>query len=118
LLAALLAAPVQAETVTWYDAAYQPGAESSTQGMVECIAAQTEDGDPRLNAAYGALMKQHSGERRTALRDVQRLWMRYRDTNCGFYAAAEGTISRIAAAECLRVMTATRALELEWAAQP
>jgi len=118
LLAALLAAPVQAETVTWYDDAYQQCAERSTQGIVECIAAQTEDWDQRLNAAYGALMKQQSAEQRTALRDVQRLWMRYRDANCGFYAAAEGTISRIAAAECLRVMTASRALELELAAQP
>jgi uncharacterized protein YecT (DUF1311 family) len=118
LLAALWFTPAQAETVAWYDDAYRQCAESSTQGIVECIAAQTEDWDQRLNAAYGALMKQQSGERRTALRDVQRVWIRYRDANCGFYAAAEGTISRIAAAECLRVMTAARALELELAAQP
>jgi uncharacterized protein YecT (DUF1311 family) len=108
LLAALLAAPVQAETVTWYDAAYRQCANRSTQGIVKCIAAQTEDWDQRLNAAYGVLMKQQRGEQRTALRDGQRLWIRYRDANCGFYAAAE----------CLRVMTAGRALELELAAQP
>ena len=118
LLAAALSVPVQAENVDWYDAAYRQCADGTTQGIVECVAAQTQVWDQRLNAAYQELMNQQSDERRAALRDVQRLWIRYRDANCGFYAAAEGTISRIATAECLRVMTAQRALELELAARP
>jgi uncharacterized protein YecT (DUF1311 family) len=112
LLAATLADPVRAETVDWYDADYQQCAERTTRGIVECVAARTQAWDRRLNAAYRALMNL-TDERRTALRDAQRLWIRYRDANCGFYATGEGTLRQIEAAECLRVMTAWRALELE-----
>jgi uncharacterized protein YecT (DUF1311 family) len=53
-----------------------------------------------------------------ALRNVQRLWIKYRDANCGFYAEAPGSISQVAAAECLRLMTKQRALELEQQLRP
>ncbi len=52
-------------------------------------------------------------DRRAALRKSQALWTRYRDANCTWYDTGEGTIRRIEAGECMRSMTAARALELE-----
>ena len=102
-----------------YGPEYQECANLSTQGIVECVGIKTKAWDRKLNAAYQTLMtKQGSDAQRIGLRAAQRLWIQYRDANCGFYASGEGTISRVAAAECLRSMTEGRARELEEAGQP
>lgn len=84
-----------------------------TVGIVDCLGGRTAAWDARLNAAYRKAVAAAAGEQRERLRDAQRLWMRYRDANCGFYGAGEGSIRLVEAAECLRRMTEARARELE-----
>ena len=119
VLALCVPAYTQTPSSGRYGPEYQECAKLSTQGIVECVAAKTKAWDRKLNAAYQELLtKQGSNARRNGLRAAQRLWIQYRDANCGFYAGGEGTISRVAAAECLRSMTEDRARELEEAGQP
>ncbi len=51
-------------------------------------------------------------ENASKLREAERAWIKYRDANCAYYAAGEGTIARINAAACMRDMTKARAEEL------
>jgi uncharacterized protein YecT (DUF1311 family) len=89
------------------------GDASSTMEIVQCLGARTKVWDARLNAAYQKLLSSLAGAQHDKLRAAQRLWIQYRDANCGYYGAGEGTISRIDAAECMRRMTQERAQELE-----
>lgn len=89
------------------------GQSGSTAAIVECRDAETKQWDRRLNAAYKALQQRVDAGQRQPLTAAQRLWVRYRDANCGFYAAGEGAVSRVLAAECMRTMTRQRACELE-----
>lgn len=84
----------------------------TTQGIVECTDVQTRAWDKKLNTAYQALVQSQSDEQRDRLRSAQRLWIQYRDANCGFYAGGGGSISRIEAADCMFKMTRGRAQEL------
>jgi uncharacterized protein YecT (DUF1311 family) len=98
---------------------YRPcGDRPNTPAIVECVNAKTKVWDQRLNAAYGTLQQRSSGEQAEALRTAQRLWIQYRDANCRFYGAEEGTIRQVKAAECLRFMTQERAREFEEAMRP
>jgi uncharacterized protein YecT (DUF1311 family) len=87
--------------------------DQTTQDIVECIDRQTRAWDKKLNEAYQAQMQAQQGAQRTRLLKAERLWIQYRDANCGFYAGGEGSISRIQAADCLFKMTRGRAQELE-----
>ena len=85
-----------------------------TSAMQECIRAELERQDRRLNAAYQALMGSVAEKRRAQLRDAQRKWIAFRDANCGFYYDPEGgSAARLAANECMVTLTAERAHELE-----
>ena len=54
------------------------------------------------------------GARKQQLQDVQRLWIKYRDANCGFAGSATGgTIDQVNGTGCVLDMTQTRAQELE-----
>jgi uncharacterized protein YecT (DUF1311 family) len=66
-----------------------------------------------LNAAYKALQARIDTAQRQPLLTEQRLWVQYRDANCGFYGAQEGCIRQVQAAECMRSMTEDRSRELE-----
>ena len=48
-----------------------------------------------------------------ALRAAQRAWIEYRDTSCRWYASGAGSIARLESVECMRSLTAARALELD-----
>lgn len=90
-----------------------------TQSMVECIVAETQRQDARLNKAYKALMADQRPERKKQLQEVQRAWIRFRDTNCAFYFDPEGgTMARVNSNDCMMTMTANRAKELEIFNQP
>jgi uncharacterized protein YecT (DUF1311 family) len=89
--------------------------DGSTAEMVECLSRQTKVWDGRLNQAYQKLMQSVQGGQREKLRAAQRLWVQYRDANCAYYAAGDGTVSRVEAAECMRSMTESRSQELEQA---
>ncbi len=106
----LIATPASAEM---FGSDYKPcGEQPNTLAIVGCIDAKTEVWDQRLNSSYRDLMHRIDAGQSEPLRAAQRLWVRYRDANCAFYGAQDGTIREIQAAECLRVMTKQRAIEL------
>jgi uncharacterized protein YecT (DUF1311 family) len=107
----MAAGPVAAEM---FGTDYQPcGGRPNTPAVVECAQAKTKVWDQRLNAAYKALQARIDAAQRQTLLAAQRLWVQYRDTNCSFYGAQEGSIREVQAAECMRSMTEDRARELE-----
>ena len=82
--------------------------------MIDCISAEYERQDERLNQLYQTLMNGLDYERRETLRSAQRAWIEFRDTNCDFYFDPQGgTASRLAANSCIMSETAERAAELE-----
>jgi uncharacterized protein YecT (DUF1311 family) len=80
--------------------------------MVDCLMAQHAYWDKELTIAYQRAMKDATAAEKGKLRAAERAWITYRDANCAYYAAAEGSIARINAAACMRDMTKTRAEEL------
>ncbi len=95
-----------------YDNEYQTCNNNTTVGIVDCVAAQTKQWDKQLNIEYKKLMGRESSQQ-APLKAAQRLWIKYRDANCDYYAAGEGSISLIESAECMRSMTKDRTCELQ-----
>jgi len=110
-LALMAALPAEAEI---FGPGFQPcGEKTSTPDVVECVQAKTSVADQRLNAAYKALLARIEAAQRQPLLAAQRVWVQYRDANCGFYRVQDGSIRQVQAAECIRSMTEDRARELE-----
>ena len=115
VLAVVAALPARTEM---FGPGFQPcGDKPSTPAIVECVQAKTNVADQRLNAAYKALQARIDPAQRQPLLSAQRLWVQYRDANCGFYGVQDGSIRQVQAAECIRSMTEDRARELEKAMQ-
>ena len=111
VLALTAALPAKAEM---FGPGFQPcGDKPSTLAVVECVQAKTNAADQRLNAAYKALQARVDPAQRQPLLSAQRLWVQYRDANCGFYGTQDRSIRQVQAAECIRSMTEDRARELE-----
>jgi uncharacterized protein YecT (DUF1311 family) len=87
--------------------------DGNTYEMVQCLKARTAEWDKRMNVAYRQALKDAVPQQLDHLRAAQRLWIQYRDANCLYYGMGEGTIARIEAGECMRIMTEARARELE-----
>lgn len=82
--------------------------------MIACISAETKRQDVRLNEHYNKLSSKLSTNRKKALVEAQRAWMKFRDANCRFYYDPEGGSSaRMTADECLLNATADRVRELK-----
>lgn len=96
-----------------YGPGYRECSKGTTAGIVDCVNAGARTWDRRLNRAYRSLLERSDPGQREPLKAAQRLWIRYRDANCGFYAAGEGSLRQVEAAECVRAMTQQRACELE-----
>jgi uncharacterized protein YecT (DUF1311 family) len=92
---------------------FQPCGDQLSAPAVECVQAKTNAADQRLNAAYKALQARVDAAQRQPLLLAQRVWVQYRDANCGFYGTHDGSIRQVQAAECMRSMTDDRARELE-----
>ncbi|RCL29456.1 hypothetical protein C6A77_01860 [Pseudomonas sp. AFG_SD02_1510_Pfu_092] len=104
---------------------YTPGYQqcmdqaSSTVAMSECIKAETQMQDQRLNRMYKQLMGKLDAAQQKSLRDVQRKWIAYRDGNCQFHVQASGgTMAQLEGGTCLLNMTRDRAAELERVLSP
>jgi len=122
-LGSILTLPVQAQTqpINWYGQEYQfcAGAGGgSTLEIVSCVDGLVRKWDRRLNVEYRQAMNVLIKRQRKRLRAAQRLWIKYRNANCNYYASGEGTIARIEGVECMRVLTARRALELSQVLKP
>ena len=85
-----------------------------TAQMINCMLAETGRQDARLNENYKRLLSKLGPERKNALIEAQRAWIRFRDANCSFYADPEGgSAARMAANECFLNATVDRAKELQ-----
>lgn len=92
---------------------------STTVAMSECIQAETQLQDQRLNRVYKQLMGKLDAGQQKSLRDVQRKWLAYRDGNCQFHVQASGgTMAQLEGAACVMDMTRDRAAELERVLSP
>ena len=92
---------------------------SSTVAMSECIGAETQVQDQRLNRVYEQLMGKLDAGQQKSLRDVQRKWLVYRDGNCQFHVQASGgTMAQLEGGTCMMSMTRDRAAELERVLSP
>jgi len=101
-----------------YGTEYRQCGDADTASIVRCVDKLVKQWEARLDAAYKKLTDMTpEANRREGLKKAQELWVQYRDANCLWYATGEGTIRRIEAGECMRSMTADRALELESAAE-
>jgi uncharacterized protein YecT (DUF1311 family) len=83
-----------------------------TAKMLDCISAETNRQDARLNDNYKKLMSKLSEERKKSLLEAQRAWIRFRDANCDFYAEG-GSIAQINVNGCILDTTVDRANELK-----
>lgn len=84
-----------------------------TTEMRSCIHQEVDLQDKRLNEVYKAFMKRLPSEQKESLRQAQRLWIKYRDANCGFYFQIPGTMMQVMASDCVLRQTHDRANELE-----
>ncbi|MDD2048921.1 lysozyme inhibitor LprI family protein [Pseudomonas putida] len=85
----------------------------STLDMNNCNGAEIKHQDARLNGAYKKAMTALEPAQQAQLRDAQRLWIKYRDTNCKlYYSLTGGTIDQLNGAGCVLDMTKARANEL------
>jgi uncharacterized protein YecT (DUF1311 family) len=85
-----------------------------TSSMLDCGNAEIKIQDTKLNKAYKNAMKALEPKKQTELKDVQRLWVKYRDAQCGFYnELTGGTIDSLNASSCFLNMTAERAEEIK-----
>lgn len=83
--------------------------------MNRCAAASYAAADADLNAAYAKLMKAIEDKTmRDRLRDAQRAWIRYRDSQCALDAAENegGSMYPLVHAGCLARMTKERLRQL------
>ncbi|NPD65563.1 DUF1311 domain-containing protein [Lichenicola cladoniae] len=92
--------------------------QTNTIDITSCINARTAIWDQRLNQAYKALTVMLAGEpstksRLAPLQTAQRAWLKYRDANCAYYNAQEGTIRSVEVSDCMQRMTQDRAIELQ-----
>jgi uncharacterized protein YecT (DUF1311 family) len=85
-----------------------------TMAMLNCGSKEIKHQDKRLNNNYKKLKKSLSKSRQKELLTAQRLWIKYRDANCGFYNDPNGgTMHRLFAQECFMDATRSRADELK-----
>ena len=98
-------------------AVWMDGSQTSqgvTMAILNCGSKEIKHQDKRLNNAYKALKKSLSKSRQKELLAAQRLWIKYRDSNCGFYNDPNGgTMHRMYAQECFMDATRSRADELK-----
>ena len=98
----------------WYGEEYQACRDGNTRDIVVCLDKVVKTWDARVDTAYRKLVGMTAEkDRLAALKVSQVLWLKFRDANCKWHDAGAGTIHRLEAGECMRSLTAVRALELE-----
>jgi uncharacterized protein YecT (DUF1311 family) len=87
----------------------------SSQGAAECYRAEQAIWDELLNENFRALREGLDDAQKEKLRDMQRVWIEYRNTTCQFYYdKIQGTMATEMTAACLARETARRALLLKF----
>lgn len=97
LVAALVVTSASAQTQTQvekrYTRSYSECMDKSggvTVEMMNCIAAEINVQDARLNQAYVMVMRPLAKPRKNTLRGLQRTWIKQRDAKCARSIADEG----------------------------
>ena len=89
--------------------------EGVTSNMLNCNQNELKMQDARLNKNYKRAMSVLSAKQKINLRDTQRLWLKYKEANCGMQATLTGgTIDMLFSSGCELDMTRERADTLEW----
>jgi uncharacterized protein YecT (DUF1311 family) len=87
----------------------------STQAMANCYRVERMIWDDLLNEKFQNLLADLDGEQTAKLRAMQRAWIAYRDTTCGFYwDKIRGTIAIPMASACMARETGRRAMLLQF----
>jgi uncharacterized protein YecT (DUF1311 family) len=87
----------------------------SSQGASACYHIEQDIWDELLNENFRVLRDGLDDEQKVKLRDMQRDWIAYRNTTCGFYYdKIQGTMANEMTAACLARETARRALLLKF----
>ena len=87
----------------------------SSQGASACYHVEQDIWDELLNENFRVLRDGLDDEQKAKLRDMQRDWIAYRNTTCGFYYdKIQGTMANEMTAACLARETARRALLLKF----
>jgi uncharacterized protein YecT (DUF1311 family) len=85
-----------------------------TVSMRDCNAAEYKKQDDRLNRSYKKLKESLPKTQNQELLEAQRIWLKFRDTNCDLYAKIyEGTMALIVVDDCYLKAVTERATELE-----
>jgi|SRR5579872_562520 len=87
----------------------------SNLGRVDCYRLEGAIWDDLLNENYQRLAADLDDRQKAKLRDMQRAWIAYRDTTCGFYdTKIQGSMALPMGAACAARETARRALLLKF----
>jgi uncharacterized protein YecT (DUF1311 family) len=91
-----------------------PG-RASDRLMVDCYEIEGAIWDTMLNENYKTLLDDLDEEQTAKARAMQRAWVAYRDTTCGFYYdKIQGTMANMMISACNARETARRAMLLSW----
>lgn len=89
----------------------------TTSGMMGCAGAAKEEWDKELNKYYQLLMKKLNDTQKESLKNAQRQWLKYRDSEYKFsdefYFGKEGTMWRVIAVQRQVDIIKARTLELK-----
>jgi uncharacterized protein YecT (DUF1311 family) len=80
--------------------------------VLACLAGKTKAWEAKLATELRALPARLDRDQRASQAKAQQAWEKYRDANCAVFAARDGSIRTIQAAECRRAMTEARAADI------
>jgi uncharacterized protein YecT (DUF1311 family) len=121
LIAAMIACSASAQTQSQIEKRYtqtysdcMDTSEGVTSSMMDCIGAEIEVQDGRLNQAYVMVMRPLPKPRKDTLRGLQRTWIKQRDAKCQRAIADEGgSMAGLIYAGCILDETIKRTIFLE-----
>jgi uncharacterized protein YecT (DUF1311 family) len=81
--------------------------------LTACAAEGAKAADQKLNKAYRDLLRYVDGADTAKLVTAQRAWIAFRDADCAFWGAGDGSIAPMNLANCLAELSNKRAEELD-----
>ena len=90
----------------------------TTDALSACYNAEIKAQDSRLNSNYKQAINVLDNQKKSKLQDTQRLWIKFRDSDCEmYYNLTGGTIDLLNGADCELSTTKKRADDLAWIAE-
>jgi uncharacterized protein YecT (DUF1311 family) len=95
-----------------------PPGSAADRLMADCFQIEGVIWDELLNENYKSLLGELDDNQAAKARTMQRAWIAYRDTTCGFYYdKIQGTMAGFMEAACVTRETARRAMLLAFFSQ-